>query len=494
MKIAIISFTGKGHELNRRLLRILRGSGDEAEGFAAGASGKERGEDLAAAGNVSELTGRLFSERGAIIFVGAAGIAVRMCAPYIRDKYTDPAVLAVDEGARFVIPLLSGHIGGANALAKRIARALGALPAVTTATDVSGVFSVDVWAKDSGLLIGNREAAKRVSAALLEGRTVWFRSDLPVLGRLPKGLVPEENAADKSGAGIVVSAFRPPEKGALNLVPRVLCLGVGCKKNAAPETVLAAFETFAKSHNIAPGAFGFVASIDIKQDEPAVLSLAERLGAETRFFTSEELSKAPGAYAASEFVLEHTGTDNVCGRASRLVFERELFPKEIVSGVTFAVSAEEKYLSFPENESGGARLILVTGGAYQGKHAFAGRLKEEAEASGRALRVLDGLQESLERLAGDPRGEDEIAAEIAAGIAREVSRGSAGEASRGSAGEVSRGSGGVIVIIPEVGCGIVPVSRTDRRLRELTGRTASALAGMADEVWRVQCGIPQRLK
>ena len=90
--------------------------------------------------------GAAFSEMDALIFVGAAGIAVREIAPHVRDKRTDPAVLGLDERANFVIPLLSGHIGGANALARRLAAALGATAVVTTATDVNGKFSVDTWA------------------------------------------------------------------------------------------------------------------------------------------------------------------------------------------------------------------------------------------------------------------------------------------------------------------------------------------------------------
>ena len=99
--------------------------------------------------------GAAFSEMDALIFVGAAGIAVREIAPYVRDKRTDPAVLDLDERANFVIPLLSGHIGGANALARRLAAALGATAVVTTATDVNGKFSVDTWAAEHGCAISD---------------------------------------------------------------------------------------------------------------------------------------------------------------------------------------------------------------------------------------------------------------------------------------------------------------------------------------------------
>ena len=123
--------------------------------------------------------GAAFSEMDALIFVGAAGIAVREFAPYVRDKRTDPAVLGLNERANFVIPLLSGHIGGANALARRLAAALGATAVVTTATDVNGKFSVDTWATEHGCAISDMGLAKAVSAEILE-HSVPFCSDFPI--------------------------------------------------------------------------------------------------------------------------------------------------------------------------------------------------------------------------------------------------------------------------------------------------------------------------
>ena len=132
--------------------------------------------------------GAAFSEMDALIFVGAAGIAVREIAPYVRDKRTDPAVLGLDERANFVIPLLSGHIGGANALARRLAAALGATAVVTTATDVNGKFSVDTWAAEHGCAISDMGGAKQISAEILE-HSVPVCSDFPIQGPLPDGLV-----------------------------------------------------------------------------------------------------------------------------------------------------------------------------------------------------------------------------------------------------------------------------------------------------------------
>jgi hypothetical protein len=99
-------------------------------------------------GSLADFVGGLF-EAEALVFVGACGIAVRAVAPHVQSKLSDPATLCVDERAQYVIPLLSGHIGGANQLARRLAEALDATPVITTATDVNGRFAVDAWAAET---------------------------------------------------------------------------------------------------------------------------------------------------------------------------------------------------------------------------------------------------------------------------------------------------------------------------------------------------------
>ena len=123
----------------------------------------------------------------ALIFVGACGVAVRSIAPFVRDKKTDPAVLCLDERASFVIPLLSGHIGGANALAARLAGALGAKAVITTATDVNGKFAVDAWAAQNGCAIEDFALAKRFAAEILE-HDLPLCSEFPVCPPLPGGV------------------------------------------------------------------------------------------------------------------------------------------------------------------------------------------------------------------------------------------------------------------------------------------------------------------
>lgn len=170
--------------------------------------------------------GASFSSMDALIIVGACGIAVREIAPYVKSKKTDPAVVCIDEAGRFVIPLLSGHIGGANALAVELAEKLGATAVVTTATDVRGKFSVDAWAARHGCVISDMGLAKAVSAAILE-------KDIPLCSQfsLPAPL-PEGTFAGESGPLGVFIGWRTKAHFArtLRLIPRVLRVGVGCRR------------------------------------------------------------------------------------------------------------------------------------------------------------------------------------------------------------------------------------------------------------------------
>ena len=170
--IFLISFTGQGQTLAEILARRL-------DGQAIRCGQKQ---------SLGSWTREYFQPGNALIFVGAVGIAVRAIAPYVDSKLTDPAVGVVDEMGRFAIPILSGHLGGANKLAKKIEAVCGAVPVITTATDLHGLFAVDQWAKKQNCAILNPESIKKVSGALLAGRRVEICSPWPVTGEPPAGV------------------------------------------------------------------------------------------------------------------------------------------------------------------------------------------------------------------------------------------------------------------------------------------------------------------
>ena len=220
-------------------------------------------------------------------------------------------MVVLDECGRFAVPVLSGHLGGANELARRLAAVCGAVPVITTATDANGVFAVDEWARHQNCAVLEPERIKKVSGALLAGRTVRFASDWPIAGSPPAGLA-EDAAAPELALTLC------PAGDALHLVPRIGVLGVGCRRGTGADTLAEAFAAFCAQAGFAPQCIAAAASIDLKQNEAGLLTFCQSRGWPVEFFTAEQLRQAPGSFTPSAFVQSVTGVDNVCERAAVL--------------------------------------------------------------------------------------------------------------------------------------------------------------------------------
>ena len=346
----MICFTERGAWVCRRLFHKLKEMGEECEAVIPKRflreewkkeGLKEREEE-----SLSQWTGKMFAEKRAVIFVSATGIAVRAIAPWIRDKMTDPPVVTVDEGAQFVIPLLSGHVGGANELARHIADWLEAVPVITTATDVNGKFAVDLFASAYHMTITDRKEAKNISAAVLEGKQIGVFSDLPIK-KLPDGFVMDRWCEENICITVKDPSFPEKKASYLRLVPRAVVLGVGCRRGTDPEFMKEKVFAFLKEHGIDPTAVKAIASVDVKQDEPAVLGLKQVFDGEClhqpceqRFYTPEQVIQVPGDFKESAFVKKQIGVGNVCERSACAAGGKLLVEKQAGDGITLAAALE----------------------------------------------------------------------------------------------------------------------------------------------------------
>lgn len=340
MRLYIAAFTEKGARLAEGLLSALPEEWT-VEGYAPRRHCGGRLRPLEQP--VGKWAGERFSSCDALLFIGAAGIAVRAVAPCLRGKATDPAVLCMDEAGRFVIPLLSGHIGGANSLARRVAGILGAEAAITTATDVSGRFAVDAWAAENGCAIRDTSPIKYVSAAILEGRPVGLRSDFPILTPLPEGVTRD----GETECGILLSLRESsPFSHTVWLIPKCLALGIGCRRNISPAALEKRVLGVLKENSLPVEAVDVVASVDLKEREPAILAFCEKYRLPYSTFSAAELSKVQGSISRSDFVREIIGVDNVCERAALRCGGRLLVPKSAGGGVTVALTIQDWSASF----------------------------------------------------------------------------------------------------------------------------------------------------
>ena len=318
MKLAYLSFTEKGRQLAGRLAAALGGTARRC----------------GASCSLEAWTAAHFSQSDGLVYVGAAGIAVRAIAPHLKSKTTDPAVVVVDECARYAIPILSGHLGGANDLARAIGRVCGALPVLTTATDVNGVFAVDEWAKRQNCLVLNPEQIKTVSAKLLAGGTVTVQSSWPIAGQPPRNVCQTEDR----GADVLLD-IHPGTGEKLHLVPRIAVLGVGCKKNVSFQTLETALAAFLTGAGVCEQAISAVASIDLKKNEPGLLAFCAAHGWPLKTYPAEQLREVEGQFTPSAFVKGVTGVDNVCERSAVLASGGTLCQgKTARDGITMALA------------------------------------------------------------------------------------------------------------------------------------------------------------
>ena len=341
MRINIIGFSSKGCATAERIAKGL--SGHECSYFGKTTGDMHGASYVASAG---KWTASSFGTCDALVFVGAAGIAVRYIAPHVKDKTTDPAVIVTDELGRNIIPILSGHMGGANRLSEEIGRTIGGNVIITTATDINGVFSADTFASENNMHIDNVKMVKKISSDLLEGRPVYIRSDVRTEGKLPAGL----EYADRGGTGIYIttSAGRGPFKSTLKLIPKIVTIGVGCHRDTEMKVIEERVLSVLKKNDVSIHSVRAGGSIDLKRDEKGLLEFFEKYGIPITFFSADELNSVKGEFASSEYVRSVTGADNVCERSAAAVSEngKLIIKKDAGNGVTVAAAKDGRAVRF----------------------------------------------------------------------------------------------------------------------------------------------------
>jgi len=338
--VRIAAFTPRGAALAARVADGLAALGAQAQAFASPGIAKETG--LPSTTGISAWTRECFAKSDALVYIGAAGIAVRAIAPHIASKHTDPAVLCMDEGGAYVIPLLSGHEGGANRLAESIARMIGAAAVVTTATDVNGCFAVDEWIARNGFTLIHLENVSAFAMAELRGEKPGLSSDFPVEGRSA------DIFGENGDVGLYVGpGYGEPFSKTVQAVPAVVTAGIGCRRGTDASAIRRAIQEAFSMCAFRTEALEGIASIDLKQDEKGLFVCAEQFKVPLRFFPAETLKQAEGSFTASPLVERVTGVDNVCERAAvsasggRLVLK-----KQIIGGVTVALAMREITIKF----------------------------------------------------------------------------------------------------------------------------------------------------
>ena len=317
MSIAIIAITRNGARLGAKL---RDGTGAELfvlQKYRGQAGPKAQGFDT-----LKELLSALWQTHDGIVAIMATGIVVRMVAPLLQGKDTDPAVVVMDEAGKFAISLLSGHLGGGNDLAERCAFVTGARPVITTATDVNGLPSFDLLAKDHGWAIEELGPVKTLNSLLLDGEEIAVVDTTGLVrpyfhGRGKLAFYDTFVAGLRSGARgflFVTNSVVPPQlqsESLLVLRPRNLVLGIGCNRGTGREEIEGVIAANLKRLFLSPRSIACIATAEAKRDEPGLVACAAAHGVPLRCFSSGELNEVAAPSPPSEHALKAIGAAGV---------------------------------------------------------------------------------------------------------------------------------------------------------------------------------------
>lgn len=367
MRLAVLAITRHGVNLAFRIQSEFPGAVCYApvrHRFAAamGAVGFER---------LGDILPRVWKEVDGIICIMATGIVVRHVAPLLGHKASDPAVVVLDERGHYVISLLSGHLGGANALAAAVASLTGGQAVITTASDVQGRPALDLIAMQKGLEIENLEVLSRFTRSVLEDTPFWVYDpyeliteefegleNAVVLWEEPRGLpdieaalydhasrgggsgasIPADSAPDAVGVW-VSEKHAPKDLVCVSLRPKNLVVGLGCNRGTPAGEVLELLESVFDRENLSLLSIRNLVTVDIKTDEQGLLEVAECLRRPLQFFSPSDLATV-SVPSPSDTVAKHVGVPSVCEATALLSADTQtlLVPKQKTTNVTLAVA------------------------------------------------------------------------------------------------------------------------------------------------------------
>ncbi|MEY8591935.1 precorrin-4 C(11)-methyltransferase [Butyricimonas hominis] len=347
-KIAIIISSEQGLQIARTIRQELPGTELFTKGEQADCTGIT---------SITAFVSEHFSRYDALIFIGALGICVRAIASSVQSKYTDPAVINIDTTGRHVISVLSGHVGGANRLTRRVANILGAEAVITTQSDNTGLWALDTLGKEQGWKTETTAPMNDIITAFVNTRPTALLLDTRDEGtRYLERTAPEHVKIfyhfedidfSKFQLLVAVTPFRHESPiPALYYRPAVLHLGVGCRKECNPEGVAENIFHALESARLSPLALASVSTIDLKKDEPLVHDIARKAGVSLHVYTANELKdiEVPNPSEKVTEVTSVPGVAETCALKSasntRLLLEKQKHKLSEGNDFTFAVALD----------------------------------------------------------------------------------------------------------------------------------------------------------
>ena len=335
-ELAIVAVTPSGLELGRRIAQAVG-----------------HGEVLPAEGEVRSKLTEVFLAGRPLVCIMALGIVVRTLGPLAKNKVTDAPVVVVDEAGQFAISVLGGHVGGANELAKKVAKAINAVPVITTASDSLGLPPLDLIGREWGWKIEQRDNLKRVAAAMVRGETIAVYQDAgrrdwwQPFGEWPSTFqrVTDLGLQGYWAGGLLITDIGWPSPLYPTVVyrPPTLVLGIGCRRGVPCSEIEAMFQNVCRTRGFSAFSLGVVATASLKANEPGLVEFAAKHSVPIRSFGKEELAAVEDLPTPSEVVREKIGISGVAEPAAMLAAEttRLLMPKYRGERITMALARRD---------------------------------------------------------------------------------------------------------------------------------------------------------
>lgn len=337
MKIACFSFTDSGRKLGEKLEKI------NLDKYII-----HHYENKKVEGGIKLLLHKAWREYDGLIFISSTGIAVRMINPFIEDKIKDPAIVVLDDMGRFSISLLSGHIGGANLLAKDIGEILGSTPVITTATDNRGIESVDIFAKSNNYYMEDMKTVTTITSLMVNEKTIGlYTEDDKIINYNNIIRVKDLNNIDDKIEGLIIVSSEKINNINIKmpityLVLRNINIGIGCRKGVEGKRIIEAVEEVLKGLNLSKESVQAIGTVEVKKDEEGIIEASKYFNCPMKIFTIDEIKKVEDKFEKSQFVKDTIGVYSVSEPCAYLLGGRLIHVKSKHNGITISISKEIK--------------------------------------------------------------------------------------------------------------------------------------------------------
>lgn len=336
MKIACVSFTQRGKEIGNKLVKLSsRANIYTVYHFINNEIN----------GGIKSIMPYLVKEYEGLIFISATGIAVRFMKPYIRDKTQDPAVVVVDDGGKFAISLLSGHIGGANELAQWVGSTLKAIPVITTASDNRYIESIDLFAIKNNYHMENKDSMKEITAMMVNGSKIGFYSEMEeIIDYDNLTILSNPKDLDPSIEGIIIVSSKiglkiPSNKYCL-LIPKNINIGIGCRKNVEGKRIIELIENTLGRLSLSPKGIKAIGTVEVKRGETGIIEACNYFNCPLKIFSLKEIKEVEAKFPKSHFVKETIGVYSVSEPSAYLLGGKMLAAKIKKDGITLSIAKE----------------------------------------------------------------------------------------------------------------------------------------------------------